>query len=120
MIVTWSSGTPADHMDESILLDLAPTIARHPWWSARARLTIALLRQLGVHPPALVLDAGCGWGVTLSALRREGYRAAGLDVSRAMLDALDQPGCTLIEADLTRPWPANGQTFDAVIALDVI
>lgn len=121
MIASWSAGRPDRHMDEAILVALGRLVRRHPWWRARARLTVALLEQLGVLPPARVLDAGCGWGVTLDALERRGYRPTGLDVSRRALEQLDRPGRELIEADLTQPWPvAAPPHFDAVLALDVI
>jgi SAM-dependent methyltransferase len=122
MIRRWSSGDADAHMDEGILVDLAGDVRRHPWWSARASLTVALLGRLGVRPPARVLDAGCGWGVTLAALERRVYRASGLDVSRRALAQLDREraGRELIEADLTRPLPPDVDPFDAVLALDVI
>ncbi|MBX6312441.1 MAG: class I SAM-dependent methyltransferase [Isosphaeraceae bacterium] len=83
-------------------------------------MTLALLDRLGLRPPARVLDAGCGWGVTLEALERRGYRAVGMDISRQALEMLDRPGRELIEADLTRPLPEGVAPFDAVLALDVI
>lgn len=118
MIETWSTGQPDEGMAEAILLDPRETIRRHPWWLARARLTLALLKQAGVDPPATVLDAGCGWGVTLDALERGGYRATGLDVSRRALECLDRADRSLIEADLTSP--LRDARFDAILALDVI
>ena len=121
MIETWSVGDADVNMAEVILTDLAEVVRRHPWWRARAALTLALLKRLGVPPPALILDAGCGWGVTLDALDRSDYRASGLDVSRGALERLDRPGRTLYEADLTRPLPEGvGGGFDAVLALDVL
>ena len=121
MIASWSVGRADRHMDEAILVELGDLVRRHPWWQARARLTVALLGRLGVSPPARLLDAGCGWGVTLDALERRGYRPTGLDVSRRVLERLDRPGRTLIEADLTQPWPdADLPQFDAVLALDVL
>ena len=120
MITHWSSGSPELHMDESILVDLAPLIERHPWWKARALLTLRLLDRLGIQPPATVLDAGCGWGVTLSALERVGYQATGLDVSPQALRRIDQPCRRLVEADLTSAWPSDALMYDAVLALDVI
>jgi SAM-dependent methyltransferase len=120
MIEHWSQGDADEHMPEEILVDLAAIIRRHPWWRARAVLTLDLLRDLGLDPPAHILDVGCGWGVTLEALEYQGYRAAGMDVSRRTLDALDRPGRRLIEADLTRPMAADVPTHDAVLALDVI
>jgi SAM-dependent methyltransferase len=109
-------------MGEEILVRTGDLVRRHPWWRARARLTLALLRKLGLRPPARVLDAGCGWGVTLEALEGAGYAAVGLDVSPRILGSLDRAGRTLIEADLTRPLPTEARPadFDAVLALDVI
>jgi SAM-dependent methyltransferase len=120
MIERWSRGDTDRNMPEEILVDLAGIIRRHPWWRARATLTLDLLRDLGLEPPARIVDVGCGWGVTLDALERRGYRAIGMDVSRRTLEALDRPGRTLIEADLTRPLGEHDSTHDAVLALDVI
>lgn len=120
MIATWSTGPADDHMDEAILVELAERVGRHPWWTARASLTLGLLRRLGVAPRSRVLDAGCGWGVTLSALERSGCEAVGLDVSRRALERLDAPGRSLVEADLTRSFGREVEPFAAVLALDVI
>jgi SAM-dependent methyltransferase len=122
MITTWSRGEPAGFMPEAILTRLVHQVRRHPWWQARARLVLAILRRAGILPPAHVLDAGCGWGVTLEALEAAGYRTAGLDISRHALERLDGPGRQLIEADLTRlDIPRRSvPAFDAVLALDLI
>ncbi len=120
MIHRWSRGSAEDHMDEAILVDLAETIEAHPWWRARASLTISLLDRLGVRRPSRILDAGCGWGVTLRSLERAGHEVTGLDVSRMALERLDSPGRTLIEADLTQPFPHQQASFDVILALDVI
>jgi 2-polyprenyl-3-methyl-5-hydroxy-6-metoxy-1,4-benzoquinol methylase len=119
MITRWSDGPADANMAEDILVEHASVVRRHPWWWARARLAVALLDQRGVAPPARVLDAGCGWGVTLEALERRGYRAVGLDISRRTLEALDRPGRELVEADLSVAAP-DAERFDAVLALDVI
>ena len=120
MIARWSAGAADDGMPQEILTDLKGVIDRHPWWRARARLTLALLDRIGVRAPDRVLDAGCGWGTTLDALERRGYRAVGADVSRRALEAIDRPGRALAELDLTGPLPGEVGGFDAVLALDVI
>lgn len=122
MIRVWSQGRADDHMKEEILLRTGEAVHRHPWWTARARLTLALLARNRVHPPSRILDAGCGWGVTLAALETAGYEATGLDVSPRILDRLDAPDRRLIQGDLTQPWPGgtDRETFEAVLALDVI
>ncbi|HEY1381736.1 MAG TPA: class I SAM-dependent methyltransferase [Gemmataceae bacterium] len=119
MIDKWSDGVADENMAEDILTDLAGLIRRHPWWHARSHLVLTLLRRLGVRPPARVLDAGCGWGVTLEALERNGYKVTGADISRRALERLDRPDRRLVEADLTQP-PPPSELFDAVLALDVI
>lgn len=120
MIRTWSSGAADDHMSQDILIELEPIVRRHPWWRARTTLVLALLDRHGVVPGATVLDAGCGWGVTLQALEERGYRADGLDVSRRALECLDRPERALFEADLSEPVPREANQYDAVVALDVI
>ena len=120
MIARWSVGAADDNMAEEILVDLGATIRRHPWWRARTRLTLDLLKRQGIAPPARVLDAGCGWGTTLEKLELEGYRAVGADISRRALQGLDGPGRELIELDLTQPLPGGLEPFDTVLALDVI
>ncbi|HEY3381156.1 MAG TPA: class I SAM-dependent methyltransferase [Vicinamibacterales bacterium] len=120
MIERWSVGDAGAGMDEEMLVRLAGEIERHPWWQARARLTLALLDRAFVMPPADVLDAGCGWGVTLAALERRRFSATGLDVSTRALERLDQRARRLILADLTKKPPQNHPRFDAVLALDVI
>lgn len=120
MIVTWSEGDADDNMPEEILVRLGAIIRKHPWWLARARLAVELLKQKGVLPPAKILDAGCGWGVTLEHLEKAGYRAAGLDISRGALLKLDRPDRTLYVHDLLKLPPENAERFEAVLALDVI
>jgi SAM-dependent methyltransferase len=120
VIERWSAGIADQNMAEDILIDLGPIVRRHPWWQARARLTLRLLADLQIKSPAQVLDAGCGWGVTLEALENAGYSASGLDQSSGALEQLDRPGRKLIEADLNQAIPQTVSQFDAVLALDVI
>ena len=120
MITSWSTGTPNANMDEEILTDLRPIIARHPWWAARTDLVLGLLKQLGIFPPAKVLEAGCGWGTNFEALEAAGYEITGLDVSRKILENLDRADRRLVQADLSQGLPNRVPTFDCVLALDVI
>jgi len=120
MIRTWSQGEADDNMPENLLVDLESTVRRHPWWIARARLALAVVQRHGIAPPATILDAGCGWGTNLTALEAAGYRVRGLDISRRMLERLDRPDRTLIEADLAQPLPPETEAADGLLALDVI
>jgi len=120
VIERWSEGKADQNMAEDILLDLGGIIRRHPWWRARTGLTLRLLKDLGIRPPARIMDAGCGWGVTLDALEKAGYDAIGLDQSRRALERIDRPGRSLVEADLNQPIPQVVSSYDTVLALDVI
>jgi SAM-dependent methyltransferase len=120
VITTWSKGDVEENMPEGLLLETFAKVQRHPWWQARARLALAVLRQENVLAPARILDAGCGWGTNLIALSRAGYVVEGLDVSRRALELIDAPDRRLIEADLTRKLPTVQRPFRAVLALDVI
>ena len=120
MITSWSSGIADAHMSQDILVDVYQKVRRHPWWIARAKLAVALLGQSDIQPPSSVIDVGCGWGTNLVALEKAGYQSTGLDISRRVLDMIDQPDRRLIEADLNKELPPSRQTFDAAMLLDVL
>lgn len=107
-------------MPEDILVDVLEKVRRHPWWHARAQLALAILRQNKIAPPAVILEAGCGWGINLNVLEQAGYRVTGLDISRRILERIDRPDRRLIEADLTQEIPATAEPCDGLLALDVI
>ena len=79
MIETWSRGSADANMPEAILTEQAALVRRHPWWLARARLILAALKRNNVLPPSRILDAGCGWGVTLESLEHSGYTVDALE-----------------------------------------
>jgi len=120
MIETWSCGPADENMPEAMLVETLGRVRRHPWWLARARLALAVLQSQGITPPASVLDVGCGWGVNLQALELAGYRATGLDISRQILERVDQSQRCLIEADLNQPLPAGHEQYAGALLLDVM
>jgi 2-polyprenyl-3-methyl-5-hydroxy-6-metoxy-1,4-benzoquinol methylase len=120
MITTWSRGSAEHNMPEELLVELTELTHAHPWWHARAKLTRSLLHRLGLRPPSHILDAGCGWGITLEHLERVGYRVDGMDISRRALELLDRPGRALFEADLEAELPEITSPYEAVLALDVL
>jgi SAM-dependent methyltransferase len=120
MIATWSQGPADANMPEAFLADTLEKVRRHPWWIARAKLARAILEKHGVRPPQTVADAGCGWGTNLDALEKSGYQVTGFDISRRILEMIDQPARTLVELDFNQPLPADHARFDSLLALDVI
>ena len=93
------------------------------WWFVARRA--AALRFLSDYAPSgdprQILDAGCGTGALLEALRRlPDFEAVGLDFSEAALDFCRERGYgRLVRGDL-EAMPFTGAQFDAVTALDVI
>jgi SAM-dependent methyltransferase len=120
MIEIWSRGPADENMPEAMLVETLALAHRHPWGAARARIALAVLEANGLRPPAPILDVGCGWGVTLQAFENAGYHVTGLDISRRILELVDQPRRRLIEADLNQPPPASREIFAGALLLDVI
>lgn len=83
---------------------------------AEARRAVELLRlTTGRGPGTRVLDLGCGAGRHLVEMERIGYRATGLDLSRAMLAAAREavPEAGLVRADM-RLLPFGESSFNVV------
>jgi len=70
-----------------------------------------------LEPGQRVLDAGCGNGSYLRALRERPVRAAGLDLSPGMLRAAGHPH--LVNADITA-LPVRDGAFDVVLAVHML
>ena len=73
-------------------------------WQDRRNLMTALARFVALVPDsALVLDVGCGPGYDAAALRKQGLRAIGLDLSWGMLQTGSSryPG-PYVQADMRR------------------
>ncbi len=119
MIIIWRSGSPADNMEESLLVNLRPSILRHPWLTARAAGLGSTARQgataVGEHSRSRLR-----LGTNLERLEAAGFQVTGLDVSRRALELIDRPYRQLIEADLSKDLPESAPQYDCVLALDVI
>ncbi|MCX6024463.1 MAG: class I SAM-dependent methyltransferase [Chloroflexi bacterium] len=93
---------------------------RHWWYVGMRGITFALLDQY-VPPGSArrVLDAGCGAGANLEALRRYGP-TTGVDISPLALElARTRPGARLTAGSIDRLPFADG-VFDLVTCFDVI
>jgi SAM-dependent methyltransferase len=90
--------------------------ARQRLWECRVPFfDIAgwVLELAGVMPGMRVLDAGCGNGIYLRALRERRVSAAGCDLSLGMLRGAGHPA--LVNADVTA-LPTRDDAFDVVLA----
>jgi SAM-dependent methyltransferase len=66
-----------------------------------------------------VLDLGCRSGA-LTRHFLEGNEVVGVDVDRAALAKAEERGITAVEADVTEPLPFPDETFDAVVAGELL
>lgn len=86
-------------------------------------LTPARVRYFTEHVPrgSVVLDAGCGSGLTTALLREGGMAAVGIELSLgALRAALDRAGSAFALAGLDSELPFRDATFDAVYCCEVL
>ncbi|HEY6480596.1 MAG TPA: class I SAM-dependent methyltransferase, partial [Streptosporangiaceae bacterium] len=91
--------------------------ARQRLWRCQVpsfEFTSWVLDLAGLAPGMAVLDAGCGNGLYLRALRERGARAVGCDLSVGMLRGV-AGGLALVNADVTA-LPVRDGAFDLVLA----
>lgn len=92
---------------------------RYWWFVGRRDVALRLLRRTlaGVARP-LVLDVGCGTGVVLRELAKDG-RPVGLDMSELALGYCRQRGLTRLVAGDGAQLPFHPDSFDGMIGLDI-
>jgi len=80
----------------------------------------------GLQPGSSVLDAACGTGRVTTLLRRKGFRAAGYDISAAMIEvarrqltALGYDDVPLVAGD-AQDLPYPDDSFDAVTCVGLL
>lgn len=86
------------------------------------RLTPQRLREFAraVPVPSRILDAGCGSGRTTVALRRMGYDAIGIELSREALKAAPRDVLAFARCAVDQALPFRDGIFDAVYCAEVL
>jgi SAM-dependent methyltransferase len=95
--------------------------ADHWWFQGRRRLLGALIRELGLSSADRVLDVGCGAGANLRLLSDMGLPSvAGLDLNASSIRFCREKGLGEIEQGDLQHLPFAGESFDLVLATDVL
>jgi len=93
----------------------------HFWFVGRRALIGRLLRKYLGDKAKLVLDLGCGTGMMVDVLMRQGYQVLGLDLRPEGLYAIHKtlPRSWLLQAEATQ-LPLAENVFDVLLLLDVL
>ena len=94
-------------------------------WDYRAPKDAARLLQATVPPDTVILDAGCGTGLTGAALKAAGFTGPidGTDISQASLDEAAMHGVYrhLLQANMQAlPLDISDDTYDGLICIGVL
>lgn len=129
-----------DQRDWSLEAVVRAVYSRRPGWSAeRIELRTSQVLQAPVRllrdtptwltplldPGARVLDLGCGAGMLIAALHRQGFPGVGIDVSMTWLVVAQRlvrewGGDPVLAAAFGEALPLGDACMDAVVSLDVI
>ena len=70
--------------------------------------------------PPLLLDLGCGSGLSIVPLERRGCKVLGVDLSIEMLRKARAAGSEVVQADISRPLPWRPGLFDAGLSVSAL
>jgi len=101
--------------------DYDGTLAR---WQYQAPERAAALLRSALDPGSVILDAGCGTGLTGKALARAGFDTVdGIDVSRRSLEQAAESGVyrSLEYVDMQKPpLPFDNDSYDGLMCVGVL
>ncbi len=94
---------------------------RQYWWAkGRRELTRSLLKKyLGTLKNKNILDLGCGPGVLLEDLKKDGANIFGIDISPSAVDFCKSRGLDVKKADVLE-FPFKKEKFDGILAIDLL
>ncbi|RAH46435.1 18S rRNA methyltransferase BUD23 [Aspergillus aculeatinus CBS 121060] len=89
----------------------------------QAEMSHRALELLDLRTPSLILDAGCGSGLSSQIVSQAGHQVIGLDVSASMLQLSlekDDEAVDLFLSDLGQGVPLRAGSLDAAISISAI
>jgi SAM-dependent methyltransferase len=90
---------------------------------AQDALTRRCAELTGLSPRGdapLLLDLGCGSGLSIQPLEAKGFRVIGVDLSIEMLRTARRAGAEVVQADISRPLPFRSAVFDSAISVSAL
>jgi 2-polyprenyl-3-methyl-5-hydroxy-6-metoxy-1,4-benzoquinol methylase len=82
----------------------------------------AIIQSIGITPPLVVLDLGCGTGTTAIPLARLGPKVVGIDIARNLVEAATAcrgggPHRTEVSEGTRVIWRRRDRSFDLVVSM---
>ena len=101
-------------MDKEYEQDYFKQEKEHWWFRARRDL----IKRIKISPDAKILEVGCGSGLNLKEFSNK--EKIGLDISQDAVDKAQEYNIDAIQGDLNKDLPFEKESFDLILALDVI
>ncbi len=107
-------------MEKNAYLEMYENELKHPWYQATRNMLLLFLEKK-IAKNAKILDAGCGTGGTMKALKKAGFsQVQGVDNSELAIELCKRRGIDEVQLANVNKLPFKSKTFDAVICLDVL
>jgi len=104
------------------IIDTEERVQNEHWWYINRRKLFAdEIAALNLSPSSKILDVGTSCGANLEMLKRMGFQnVEGVDVEPSAIEMCSQKGLTVSLADAGRELPFADDSFDLIIATDIL
>lgn len=89
-------------------------------WKKLEKINYSKRTILELLKEGTVLDVGCGDGLLLEHLQKNGLKCSGIDISSAAIAICKSRGLNCQQGDITEQLPFADNSFDNVLLIDVL